>query len=784
MTLTVLAQAGVRTYERFEWAGMPGGMAALGATALAAGLAAAVVLLYRRERAAGHARLRWAACALRLLALAALGGILMDPSVAHDVERDVPGRVVVLVDTSASMSVRDAQLPQELARGWADALGLPAPQAVAELSRAQIAAGALGHLLPRLAAANQVDVMTFAREAEPLLSVARGSEPSVPVPLPPATGAFTDLAGALQAALDAGPDAQPLAGVVVLTDGRDTSGGDLAAAAEEARRRGVPVYFIGIGSPAMPRDVAVTALTAADRAIVGLPLQVQAFVRADGYEAEEAVIVLDATERGTGRRREVLRRVITLAGDGRRQPVDLTHTPESAGEFTYEARVEPLAGEFRTDNNAATAEVVVADEKIGVLVVAGGPSYDYRFLKALLERDPTFAVTSWLHGSAAPPHAREDLLAYDLVLLIDVSPEDITGEWPGVLTELVDSEGLGIVFLAGPTYTPALLADAGALPGNLLPVTADASRTRAMIGAPGYHTQSRPVSVDPTGAAHPILGPPAGTDRAAYWQGLPSLYWVLPVESAKPGATVLLRCGEPGPPRRSGEAMPLVAVQPYGLGRVLYCGSPGTWRWRRAGIERYERFWLQAFRYCAGGRLRGGDRRAALMLDRAEFSVGEPVRVRARLLDDALRPLGDEAVVLGIERNGDPMGTIRAGRVPGEEGIFEGVFYPQAFGRFAVVYVAPDGMRFSESFHVRPPQVEFENLRLARPAMERIAETTGGRYVLPGGLSALADSIPDLSRTVVESGPLRPAWDRFHVLILLIGALAAEWVLRKSMGML
>jgi len=172
------------------------------------------------------------------------------------------------------------------------------------------------------------------------------------------------------------------------------------------------------------------------------------------------------------------------------------------------------------------------------------------------------------------------------------------------------------------------------------------------------------------------------------------------------------------------------------------------------------------------------------MLDRAEFSVGEPVRVRARLLDDALRPLGDEAVVLGIERNGDPMGTIRAGRVPGEEGIFEGVFYPQAFGRFAVVYVAPDGMRFSESFHVRPPQVEFENLRLARPAMERIAETTGGRYVLPGGLSALADSIPDLSRTVVESGPLRPAWDRFHVLILLIGALAAEWVLRKSMGML
>ncbi len=801
MAIIALADVGQRAYTRFEWAALPAGMWALGALTLAVALAAGVLLLYRRERTDGDARLRWAvcgasvACGLRLLALASLGAILLAPSVARDVERDVPGRVIVLLDRSASMSVRDAQLPADLAGQWAAALG-PAgpqptlgPQAVAALTRQQVARSVLERhdaaLLRSLATANEVDVVTFAEDTHALLSVPRGAA-SVTVPDWPATGPVSDLAGALRAVLRSEPQDQPIAGIIILTDGRDTAGGDLAVAAQQARARGVRVDVVGIGSPVTPRDVAVTGLSAPARAIKGLPVRMEAFVRAQGYEGTQATLVLTAADKATGRAAEVLRRIVTLGADGRRQPVDLTHVPAAAGDSTYTASIEPLEGEFRTDNNASSTEIVVAAEKIGVLIVAGGPSYDYRFLNALIERDPTFAVTAYLHGQPAPdlPSTRQQLLAFDAVLLLDPSPDDVTAHWLKTLAGLADTEGLGVIYVPGPTYAPRLLNDAASAPlRDLLPVAPDAVRSRTMIGAPGYHTESWPLSVEPDGLGHPVLTAPAGEDATAYWRDLPALYWAFPVGDPKPGATVLMRYTDPSLRTPTGAAMPLVAAQPYGLGRVVYCGSPETWRWRRAGVGRYERFWLQAVRHCAGGRLRGGARRITLMPDRASYAVADAVRVRARILDEHMQPLAAEAVTLRVERNGAQIATVQARRVPGEPGAYDAVFYPEGFGRFSVAYTAPDGARAAEPFEVREPEVEFADLRLARPAMEQLAETTGGRYVLPDALDSLPASVPDLSRTVVESGPLRPAWDRLWALALLICTLTAEWVLRKRIGL-
>ncbi len=640
-------------------------------------------------------------------------------------------------------------------------------------------------LLRSLAAANEVDLVTFAQGERRLLSIPRGAT-SVDVPDWSATGPVTDLAGALRAVLSSAPPQQPLAGIIVLTDGRDTGGGDLSAAARQAKARGVRVDVIGIGSPAMPRDVSVTGLSAPSRAIKGLPVRMQVFVRAQGYAGARATLVLSATDKATGRTKEVLRRTVTLGPDGQRQPVDLTHVPGAAGDFTYTARIEPLRGEFRTDNNASSTEIVVAAEKIGVLIVAGGPSYDYRFLKTLVERDPTFAVTAYLHGQPASdlPSTREQLLGFDVVLLLDPSPDDVGADWLKTLAALADTEGLGVIYVPGPTYAPALLNDAASAPlRDLLPVPPDVARSRAMIGSPGYHTESWPVTVEPDALGHPILTAPAGEDAAAYWRDLPGLYWAFPVDDPKPGATVLMRYGDPSLRTPTGAAMPLVASQPYGLGRVVYCGSAGTWRWRRAGVGRYDRFWLQAVRHCAGGRLRGGARRITLMPDRSSYAVGDAVRVRARILDKQMQPVTTGAITLTVDRDGAQVATVQAHRVSGEPGAYEAVFYPEGFGRFTVNYTAPDGTRAREPFEVREPEVEFADLRLARPAMEQLAQITGGRYVLPDALDSLPASVPDLSRTVVESGPLLPAWDRLWALAVLVCALTAEWILRKRMGM-
>jgi hypothetical protein len=526
-----------------------------------------------------------------------------------------------------------------------------------------------------------------------------------------------------------------------------------------------------------PPNVAVADLGAPDHAVLGLPMRMEATVVADGFAGRTAVLVLTADDGTGGPLREVLRHTLALGPDGARQVVDLTHTPDKGGRVRYTARVEPLPGESREQDNAARRDVLVSGRKVAVLLAAGGPSMEFRFLSSMLRRDPLFSVTTWTpeFEGQGPPPAVEELKAYDVVALCDPPPAWVAADWLGPVARLVDEEGLGFAFLAGPTWTPELLSGTGvdAL-RELLPVEPESARGRALVGRPGAYTVPCPIEPDEAGGRHPILS--VGAEAPDFWNAVPPVYWMLPAERAKPGATVLLRCREAGAAR----AEPLVAVQPYGLGRVFYCGTPETWRWRRLGIGEYERFWLQALRYCAAGRLNGAGGEARILLERHEYAEGEAVRVRLRLPQAGAA----EAMTLTVESAGQSVGTVTLKPAPGEEGVREGFFYPPGPGHYELAYAAADGARTAESVTVGRPDAEFEDLRADYPAMRRVADATGGRCFRPAELGEVPDAIASGNRSVVESAPPDALWDAPLLLAALIAALAAEWVLRKWMGLL
>lgn len=737
------------TSLRFVWAGLPQGALALLCMALAVAVLGGVFLLYRGERAD---RRRWVACGLRMVVLAGVALILLRPSVARDVERTLPGRVVVLADRSASMTVQDAADGRTRHEALVDMLS-----------------GEAG-ILSRLAEVNRVEMSVFAEQVRRLLEADRGAgQPSLPEWEP--TGQTTDLAGAVAAGLE---PSERLAAVVVLSDGRQTAEGSPAEAARRAQRAGVALYTIGLGTEAAPRNVAVDQIVSNDYAFRDQPLRMTALVRAQGYAGRPVEVVLTARGPAEEPGREVLRRELTLADRGFQQ-VDLTHAPQRAGPVDYVASIEPMDGERTAEDNAASRRVMVKDEPLRVLLLAGGPSREYRFIAPLLERSREFAVDAM---PAGPAPSAQELAGYAVVVLCDVGPAVLTRDWTRALARLVDEEGVGLVFGAGPTHTPEQMLDPqmDAL-RELLPVVPDTAAVRAMVGGGGPYAVPRPVEPVPD-AAHPVLQAAAGEqDVVAFWSSVPPLYWVLPASRPKAGAAPLLRCTGP-----DGEAI-LLAAQPYGLGRVLYCGSPGTWRWRRVGIEPYERFWLSAVRYCARGALGARAGRAALILERSEYEPGQPVTIRARLRDEDLSPLEAETVQVTVEHGGRAVGRV-ALRPADAPGTYQGVFYPRGFGQFVAIYEAPDGLRVAEPFQVRRPEAEFADVRMDRGALERMARLSGGQYLEPQQADRLAELIPDRSQTVVERGPLRPAWARPWILALLVGLLAGEWVLRKLMGLL
>ncbi len=772
LTAALTGTAG-RVRPRFEWVSAPGGAAALAALMGAAALAALIWLLYRSEGGVG--RMRWLLFAFRVLVLAAVGLLLLGPAVAHDRERTEPGRTVVLVDGSASMAFRDRHMDDDEAARWAAALGLSGPDEARAMSRQELVEAVLrGGLLEGLSARNEVEVVEFAGQTRTLLEVGRRQRPAE-VPEVSATGETTALAAAVGRALEA----RRPAAVVCLTDGRETAGGDLEAAAREAAGRGVPLHFVGLGSPRAPRNVEVLRLVSNDTGMLGQPLAMRALVRAHGYAGRRVEVVLTVEAEGE-EPVEVERATLELA-EGRTREVDLTHVAETPGHVLYRAAIEPLPGEMQEDDNVAARRVRITERKTTVLLVAEAPSRQYRFLEPLLRRHPDFEADAIL-GDDDSPSDRTRLLEYDVVLLCDPPPGLFTEEWLDTLAELVAEEGLGLVFVAGPAYAAeALLQPGGERLHDLMPVVFDRSEVQAALDGPGVQSRRRALAAESLHHRIMQLGPEERPEE--FWDRATGPYWAFPVLRSKRGATVFLRCSPA--PRAAVEAptMPLVAAHQFGLGRVLYCGSPETWRWRAESVGAWESFWLAAFRHGAAGRYAGPERRAAIHLESPGYRPGEPIAVRARLLDEELRPVTEDAVPMTLYREGSPVREIEL-RAAREPGLYEGVFYVESFGSYSLEYEAPDGLRASETFEAVQPEVEFADVRADVDAMRRAAELSGGRYFGPGELEELPGAVPDLSRTVVEPGPLEPAWDRWWLLAALVGLLTAEWALRKRLDMM
>jgi hypothetical protein len=315
----------------------------------------------------------------------------------------------------------------------------------------------------------------------------------------------------------------------------------------------------------------------------------------------------------------------------------------------------------------------------------------------------------------------------------------------------------------------------------MLPVELDRAGARGLIGGARVQTEQRMLRAEALHHTIMRLGPDVRAD--AFWDTAAGPYWAFPVSGEKLGASVLLRCSEEGMGAGGEPSMPLVAVQQYGLGRVLYCGSAETWRWRRKSIEAFESFWVGALRYCASGRYAGAERRAAIRLEGTRFRPGDPITVQARLLDERLRPIGRDTVSLSLHREGERVRQVPLRRSD-EPGEYAGTFYVADFGSYSLEYEAPDGFRAGEAFEVMHPEVEYAEIRADLEAMRRAAELSGGRYFGPESLAELPEAVPDLSRTVIEPGPLEPVWDRWWLLAGLVLALAAEWALRKRWGMM
>ena len=580
----------------------------------------------------------------------------------------------------------------------------------------------------------------------------------------------------------------PPAAIILLSDGINTDGETISKAAAYARRKNVPLLTVGLGSDQPPRNLRLSDLLVDEMVFVNDAVYFEATLRGAGFEGREVEIVLKDKKSG-----DVLARTtVRVDAKGQPQKVRIVYRPTQTGQFEYEMEVRPMAAEINDRDNARSKIVTVRKEQIRVLLVQNYPSYEYRYLKHMLERDSTIELNVVLQDADREyaeldksalrvfPVSREELFNYDCIIFGDVDPTPLTSTIMQNIADFVQIKGGGLAFICGPRYTPLRYARTPL--ADLFPIeVSDVPPKRSQQ----VYSEGFVVRVTDLGRISPTmqLGD-TSSQTADIWANLPQLYWMIDAPTLKPAARVLAthptRPGSRGP-------LPLIVMQYVGAGKVLMHLTDETWRWRfRVGDVFFARYWVQTIRYLSRSKLLGKNRTVELTVDPSDVQHGESVRLRARFFDERTAPVADDGVTIILQREGHPDRRLTLHRNATSRGVFEGVLSHPSQGTYHAWIVSPtlEGKPRSVTINVDSPKHESQRTQMDKLELIRAAKVSGGKFYRFSEATDLADDLPEGRAIPMDALPPWLMWCSWLALVLFLSLLVAEWLLRKKKGML
>lgn len=678
-------------------------------------------------------------------------------------------------------------------------------------------------LLARLQGEYGVRLYTFDTSVAELKPGALTTSPDVVAPRHPGNekGQGTDLAGVL-ARIQAECVPEQTAGVVLFSDGRHNVPGNPETIARKYGVQGMPLFPVIMGGGSRPpTDAAIVSVEAPESVATNSRAAFNVEVKLDGVTASNVTVTLfDGTI-------PVASNTITPSAFSVRRQIQLSDTPRTCGMHAYRVEVGACSGEVQAVNNAFRIPVYAGSDPLKVLMIDGGPRWEFRYLKNLFTQrdsnvrlqyllfhpDTIAGVTNRPRREASvssdpgepeatlPPASEAEWMKFDVIILGDVAPDELGPRNLGILRKFVQSRGGSLIVIAGnrfmpQAYTGTPLADL--LPVTFLPavrplLTAPENEFRLALTAEGRHAPFLKLEDDPAASVED-------------WKAVPGLYWRNGNITAKDGATVLayaapLQSDESGPADRIPDAdtlarqqqkereSPLIITHHTGFGTVLMFGTDQTWRLRyRKGEAYHHRLWGQVLRHAAGDSIVRGSDTVKIGTSRARYSRGGNVQVRVRLATADFTPVTNAAPVVVVVQDGKPVLRRPLACREGSGGVYSADLGPLPQGIYRAelettgtpaVDAGARGQVASE-FAVTAG-VESETVELApdRGLITSLARLTAGRVIEPAELDGLQARLGPSRITTTERRQI-DLWNSWPWLILILALLTAEWVLRKK----
>lgn len=778
-------------------------------------LVAMLLLVWTYLRAHADRKLRTVCAGLKLLGLAALLACLLEPLWSTQRARPGANFLAIVADNSQGMGIKD--LGETTTRG----------AALTNLLALQP-----GNWQDKLAGLFQVRRYLFDSR---LQSVKDFSELT-----------FEGRASSIGAALRTIAErfrGQPLAGVLLLTDGNAT---DLPDGKLDVPGL-PPVYPVVIGRNETIKDIAIQKLAVSQTAFEDQPVTVQADVLAGGYGG--SMITAQLLDQDGKVVQELNQRAPRDADTFR-----FHLRPEKGGIRFYRVRVSARdeLGQFAP--GAATAEATLANNTrvfpvdrgqgpYRILYVSGRPNWEFKFLNRALAGDeqvellgliriakkekgfgqfefrsrpgesanPLFRgfdrttedtegynepVLKWLlPGSgdtnwvtAGFPRTADALFKFSAVILDDLEAEFFTRDQMSLLQKFVSERGGGLLMLGGAEsfhqgkyeHTPV---------GEMLPVYLEAA------GAEKPAANLR-FNLTPHGWLEPWarLRDNEAAERTRL-AGMPALQVLNRVRGVKPGASVIAEVQD-----ERGGKYPALVAQRFGNGRVGALLIGDLWRWglRDEATRRdQDTAWRQMIRWL----IADVPPPIGFVVEPKPGDPNQGMSLQVRVRNQEFQPLDNAMVRITVtamsERSNatkvpvtlDNTNRVRlnAEPAPTAAGLYETQFIPRTSGGYFAEAVVTDANgvevgRAQAGWSADLAAEEFKSLKPNRALLDNVARQTGGEVIAADQLAAFVDKLPNRSAPITESVTI-PLWHQPLVFLLALACFAAEWGLRRWKGM-
>ena len=580
----------------------------------------------------------------------------------------------------------------------------------------------------------------------------------------------------------------PLAGIVLVTDGADTSDTPVAESLLTMKAASVPVFTVGVGRETLAPDIQVSRVEAPRSVLKGSSLLVDVTIAQSGYEGATVPLLVESDGR------ILSSQDVILPENGESAVTRVQFTADEPGPRVFRFRVPPQPGELVTQNNAQDLLIQVEDRREKILYFEGEPRFEMKFIRQAVADDKNLHVVV-LQRTAKDkylrldvdspdelvtgfPTSREELFAYRGLIVGSVEAGAFTADQLRMIDDFAGKRGGGLLMLGG-RHSFAEGGYEGTPIADVLPILLESG------GGRGSQSVFRLLNVRPTreGASQPATRLASTEEESnARWKNLPPVSSVNEIHRIKPGATVLLNGAD-----KNGQQQVVLAYQLYGRGKSLVLPVQDTWMWRmdaRMAVTdtTYETFWRRLLRWLVDG----VPDKVMVTASPEPVEPGQRVALRADVVDATYDEVNDSRVVAhvttpsgksieipmdwDVKRNGEYL----AGFAPGEQGLYE-----------IRVEASRGGATLGTAVtHVRtmPGNREYFDAAMRAALLRRVAQETGGQFYTPETMASLPEDISHSGHgiTTVERLDL---WDMPALLFVLIGLALGEWAFRRAKGL-